>query len=548
MVNLDEVKAWIEFDPDEADRKTLQNWLESNNQNELEKSFQGLLEFGTAGLRGPVRPGPSGMNRAVVAKAASGLVAYAKARGMKKVIIGRDARYGSESFTKESAEIFSGAGLDVYVLPRPLPTPVLAFAVNELGMDIGVMVTASHNPGGDNGYKVYLGGSADGIEYRGSQIISPTDTLIAKEILAVKKIGERGNKWQVLDEAVVERYIDKSSRLAKGNQELKIVYTAMHGVGKQVFLNLFNKSGFTNIELVEEQVEPDPDFPTVAFPNPEEAGAMDLALAKAKEVKADIVLANDPDADRSAMAILEPNGSYRVLRGDEVGILIGHFLAQNRGEELRGKAFANSIVSSSALSKIANKYGVEFYETLTGFKYLAKINNLAFGYEEALGYAVDPRNVNDKDGISAALLLAGIAAQLKNEGKTISKYLDEIWNEIGYFRTSSISIRFSDIKQISENMDKLRNQTPKEIAGFKVSRVEDLAKPTGNLPPTNGLRFFLTVGDDPNGIRAIFRPSGTEPKLKIYLEIVGKSGSQADKNQSDKLAVELASQLSKGFN
>jgi phosphomannomutase len=543
VIDKSEVEAWIKFDPDEASRNTLQSWLDSNNQVELEKSFQGLLEFGTAGLRGPVRPGPSGMNRAVVAKAACGIIAYAKKRGMKKIIIGRDARYGSESFTQESAELFAGAGFEVYLLPKPLPTPILAFAVNELGMDIGVMVTASHNPGGDNGYKVYLGGEADGINYRGSQIISPTDSFIAKEIEQVQEIGPRGSEWTILDMSVVDKYIEKTSELAKGSDELKIVYTAMHGVGKEVFLELFNKSGFTNIELVSEQVEPDPDFPTVAFPNPEEAGAMDLALAKAVQVNADIVLANDPDADRSAMAIKEVDGSYRTLRGDEVGILLGYFIAQRGLYPLTGKSFANSIVSSSALSKIANKYGVEFQETLTGFKYLAKITNLAFGYEEALGYAVDPVNVNDKDGISAALLLARIALTLKQEGKSISIYLDEIWNAIGYHRTSSVSVRFSDLKEIPAAMDRLRNQTPTSLAGYPVTKVEDLAKPTSNLPATNGLRFFLEVDSNPMGIRAIFRPSGTEPKLKIYLELIGKDAYQ--KTKIDELAIELASELPK---
>jgi phosphomannomutase len=537
---LSEIQAWLDFDPDEKDRKQIQNWLDTNNELELNKSFQGLLEFGTAGLRGPVRPGPSGMNRAVVAKAAMGIAAYAKARGLKKVIIGRDARYGSLEFMNESAEIFSGAGLEVFLMPAALPTPLLAFAVNHLSMDIGIMVTASHNPGGDNGYKVYLGGEVDGINYRGSQIISPTDSYIAKEINAANKISERGNNWITLDNSIVDSYIAETSKLVNRGSDLKIVYTAMHGVGKEVTVKLFNKVGFTNLHLVAAQAEPDPDFPTVAFPNPEEEGAMDLSLAFAKEIDANIILANDPDADRCAVAIKLSDGSYRQLRGDEVGILIGYYLAAKSNKDLGGKAFANSIVSSSALGKIAQKYQINFSETLTGFKYLAKIPNLAFGYEEALGYAIDATNVNDKDGISAALYLAHIASELHLEGLTISDLISEIWNVIGFHFNSSNSIRFTEISEIPKFMEKLRNSPLSKIGDYSVTSVEDLAKPLNNLPPTNGLRYFLNFQGNERGIRVIIRPSGTEPKIKVYLEIVGRDSSLAQQNLCQEVAVELA--------
>ena len=515
---LAEVQAWIADDPDPKNAAELAKLVEAGDESTLKKYFAGFLQFGTAGLRGPIGPGPSCMNRAVVGRTAAGLVAYMKARDMNRVVIGRDARYGSEDFTQESAEIFAGAGFEVFVLPRPLPTPVLAFATLELKCDVGVMVTASHNPPQDNGYKVYIGPTADGIDYAASQIINPTDGFIAKEIAAVKSLAHqpRGNKWNVLDDSILGIYVARTAKLAPNPGSLKIVYTAMHGVGTETLSKAFAKAGFPNLILVNEQAQPDPDFPTVAFPNPEEPGAIDLALAKAREVKADLVIANDPDADRCAAAVNDPNGGWRMLRGDELGVIFGEWIARSMAlDKTRKGSFGNSIVSSSALRKIAAHYVIDFKEVLTGFKWLAKIEDLAFGYEEAIGYAVDSETVNDKDGISAALFLAQIATDLKAQGKTLIDLLNEVWQRHGFHGTEQISIRVSDMSRITGLLAGLRKNPPSEIAGRSVSTIDDLAAPKDGLPPTDGLRIWLE-----GGIRIIIRPSGTEAKMKCYIEVI----------------------------
>ena len=515
-----EVEAWIADDPDPVTAAQLRQWLDTNNEAELRASFNGFLQFGTAGLRGPIRPGPSGMNRAVVGRAASGIVAYMKERNLTSVVIGRDARYGSEDYTFETAEIMSGAGMKVYVLPRPLPTPVLAFATNDLACDVGIMVTASHNPPQDNGYKVYLGGTVDGIEYRGSQIVSPTDVSIAEKIdeITSLKSQPRGKEWTVLGEDVIEKYIARTASLATNPGNLRIVYTAMHGVGTETIQRVFHKAGFQSPILVDAQAAPDPDFPTVAFPNPEEPGAIDLALETAKSFDAHLVIANDPDADRCAAAVNDPITGWRMLRGDELGAIFGESIARKSSTGI----FANSIVSSSILKKIAAHYNLEFKETLTGFKWLAKIKGLTFGYEEALGYAVDAVTVNDKDGISAAITLAQIATDLAAEGKTVLDLLDEVWARHGFHATEQISIRLSDLSKVGVILGGLRNNPPKEIAGRTVTSIDDLAAPTDGLPPTDGLRIWLT-----GGVRIIIRPSGTEAKMKCYIEAIEKDSKTA---------------------
>lgn len=515
-----EVQAWIADDPDAATAAQLRHWLDTNNETELQISFNGFLQFGTAGLRGPVRAGPSGMNRAVVGRAAAGIVSYMKERNLRSVVIGRDARHGSEDYTFETAEIMSGAGMKVFVLPKPLPTPVLAFATNELGCDVGIMVTASHNPPKDNGYKVYLGPTVDGITYRGSQIISPTDEFIAKKIDEVKSLKTivRAKKWTVLDDSVVEKYINRTAELANRPGTLKIVYTAMHGVGTQTLQRVFAKAGFAAPILVEAQAQPDPDFPTVAFPNPEEPGAIDLALATARNADADLVIANDPDADRCAAAVNDPQTGWRMLRGDELGAIFAESIARKSAAGI----FANSIVSSSIVKKIAQHYSIEFKETLTGFKWLAKIETLSFGYEEALGYSVDPQTVNDKDGISAAMALAQIATDLAAEGKTILNLLDEIWSRHGFHGTEQISLRLSDLSKVGVILGGLRNDPPQEIAGRKIISIDDLAVPKDGLPPTDGIRMWLD-----GGVRIIIRPSGTEAKMKCYVEVIEKDVKQA---------------------
>ena len=515
-----EVQAWIADDPDPKTAAELTALLESSDEKTLKTYFSGFLQFGTAGLRGPVGPGPSCMNRAVVGRTAAGIASYMKERGMNRVVIGRDARYGSEDFTNESAEIFAGAGFEVFVLPRPLPTPVLAFATQYLKCDVGVMVTASHNPPQDNGYKVYIGPSADGIGYASSQIITPTDSLIAKEIASIGSLSStpRGKSWTVIEEELISEYVRRTALIATKPGDLKIVYTAMHGVGTEIAQRVFNHAGFATLILVDEQCTPDPDFPTVAFPNPEEPGAIDLALKKARDFGADLVIANDPDADRCAAAVNDPKVGWRMLRGDELGIIFGEWIARTYSHG----SFANSIVSSSALSKVAAHYSIDFKEVLTGFKWIAKVEDLAFGYEEAIGYAVDSETVNDKDGISAALLLAQIASELKSQGLTLLDLLDQVWVRHGFHGTEQISIRVADMSRITQLLAGIRKNPPTHIAGRAVLSIDDLAEPKDGLPPTDGLRLWID-----GGIRMIVRPSGTEAKMKCYLEVISKDAESS---------------------
>lgn len=516
-----EVKAWIEDDPDPVTAAQLQTLLDNQDEATLRTFFNGFLQFGTAGLRGPNGPGPSCMNRAVVGRAAAGIAAYMRARGMTRVVIGRDARHGSAEYAIESAEIFSGAGMEVFLLPRALPTPVLAYATTALKADVGVMVTASHNPPQDNGYKVYIGPDADGISYASSQIINPTDGYIAREINAVTTLGSqpRAHTWEVLDETLIQEYVERTATLGSNPGKLKIVYTAMHGVGTQTLSQVFRLAGFPDLILVAEQADPDPDFPTVAFPNPEEPGAIDLALATAREHDADLVIANDPDADRCAAAIKDRSGQWRMLRGDELGVIFGEWIARTSPQG----TFGNSIVSSSILRKISTHYGIDFKEVLTGFKWLAKIEDLAFGYEEAIGYAVDSETVNDKDGISAAIFLAQIATDLAAVGRDLNDLLDEVWARHGFHATEQISIRVADMGAITILLAGLRSNPPREIAGRNVESIDDLAAPTDGLPPTDGLRIWLS-----GGVRVIIRPSGTEAKLKCYIEVITPDQKSAE--------------------
>jgi len=528
-----EVEEWIVLDPDPKTVAQLQKWLDSGDEAELRSAFAGFLQFGTAGLRGPIGPGPSCMNRAVVARAAAGIAAYMHERGLKSVVIGRDARHGSEDFTFESAAIFSGAGMEVFVLPRPLPTPVLAYAVRDLQVDCGIMVTASHNPPQDNGYKVYLGGVVDGINYNASQIVSPADEQISAHIAGQNHELLRASNWSILNDDVFDRYVARTALIAPIRYEVVAVYTAMHGVGTETVERVFADAGFEAPILVKAQTAPDPDFPTVAFPNPEEPGAIDLSLEVARSHSADLVIANDPDADRCAAAILDRE-VWRMLTGDELGSLFGEYLATAMPEKYRDRCFANSIVSSSLLSKIAKRHGIEFHETLTGFKWLAKLENLGFGYEEAIGYSVDPQTVNDKDGVSAAIMLARIAGELKAQGTSISEYLTQINEKYGFHKTVQISIRVQDLSNIARVLNSIRAARPVEIAGLAVLRFDDLLDPDGALPPTDGLRLYLE-----HDVRVIIRPSGTEPKVKCYIEVVCPSGSDSDRRAADQIVAQL---------
>ncbi|MER7463889.1 phospho-sugar mutase [Streptomyces sp. NPDC097981] len=504
-------QAWLAEDPDPETAAELAKLIEAGDTGELADRFSGTLQFGTAGLRGEIGAGPMRMNRSVVIRAAAGLAAYLKAQGHTGglVVIGYDARYKSADFALDTAAVMTGAGLRAAVLPRPLPTPVLAYAIRHLGAVAGVEVTASHNPPRDNGYKVYLGD--------GSQIVSPADTEIAAEIARVTTLAsvprpESG--WENLGDEVLEAYLARTDAvLTPGSPRgVRTVYTAMHGVGKDVVMAAFARHGFPTPVLVAEQAEPDPAFPTVAFPNPEEPGAMDLSFAKAAEVQPDIVIANDPDADRCAVAVPTGDG-WRMLRGDEVGALLAAHLVRKGATGV----FAESIVSSSLLGRIAEAAGVGYEETLTGFKWIARVEGLRYGYEEALGYCVDPEGVRDKDGVTAALLVAELASELKEQGRTLTDLLDDLAMEHGLHATDQLSVRVSDLSVIADAMAALRAQPPVSLAGLRVASAEDLSQGTEKLPPTDGLRYHLE-GD--YKARVICRPSGTEPKLKCYLEVV----------------------------
>ncbi|HET6152069.1 MAG TPA: phospho-sugar mutase [Marmoricola sp.] len=508
-------RAWAAEDPDPHTRTELEDLVAAGDLDELADRFRGTLEFGTAGLRGALGAGPNRMNRVVVLRAAAGLVAYLVAEGAKpgdSVVIGYDARHNSDVFARDTAEVVTGAGLRALLLPAPLPTPLLAFAIRELGCVAGVMVTASHNPPADNGYKVYLGD--------GSQIVPPADAGIAAQIAAVGALAEipRGDSAEVLGDDVWDAYIASIVALVDdGPRDLSIIYTPLHGVGGHTAVSVLRQAGFGHPHLVARQARPDADFPTVAFPNPEEPGAMDLALELAAEVGADIVVANDPDADRCAIAVPVadsaqpgPHG-WQMLLGDEVGALLAqHLLARGKNG-----VYAQSIVSSSLLGAMAAATGQPHVETLTGFKWIGRIPGLAFGYEEALGYCVDPDHVKDKDGISAMLLVCEIAAAAKAAGRTVRDLLDDIAREHGLHATDQLSVRFDDLAQIPATMARLRNAPPASLGGLAVERVEDLAEGSASLPPTDGLRFTLA-----DRARVIVRPSGTEPKVKCYLEVV----------------------------
>ncbi|KMS67554.1 phosphomannomutase [Streptomyces viridochromogenes] len=501
-------QAWLAEDPDPETRDELAKLIDAADTDELAARFSGTLQFGTAGLRGEIGAGPMRMNRTVVIRAAAGLAAYLRKQGHEGglVVIGYAPRHKSEDFARDTAAVMTGAGLRAAVLPRPLPTPVLAYAIRHLGAVAGVEVTASHNPPRDNGYKVYLGD--------GSQIVPPADVDIADEIAAVPSltvVPRPAEGWEILDDSVLDAYLARTDAvLAPGSpRTARTVYTAMHGVGKDVLLAAFARAGFPAPALVAEQAEPDPDFPTVAFPNPEEPGAMDLAFAKARETDPDLVIANDPDADRCAAAVKDGQ-DWRMLRGDEVGALLAAHLV-DRGAQ---GTFAESIVSSSLLGRIAEKAGLPYEETLTGFKWIARADGLRYGYEEALGYCVDPDGVRDKDGITAALLITELASVLKAEGRTLLDLLDDLAVEHGLHATDQLSVRVQDLSVIADAMRRLREQPPTELAGLAITRAEDLTRGTDTLPPTDGLRYTL------EGARVIVRPSGTEPKLKCYLEVV----------------------------
>lgn len=542
-------REWAAKDPDPTTAAELTELLQLAEEGspaalqELADSFSGTLQFGTAGLRAALGAGPNRMNRVVVRRAAAGLadflvdaVGEAAPGTRPRAVVGYDARHSSDIFAEETAAIFTAAGIETFLMPSALPTPLLAFAVRALDCDGGVMVTASHNPPQDNGYKVYLGRHAVEGSGRGAQIVAPHDARIAARIDAVgalESITLAADGWTVLDSSVAAEYERATAALADGarfpSRDLRIVLTPMHGVGGETAVAVLNAAGFADVTLVAEQAEPDPDFPTVNFPNPEEPGALDLALETAARVEADIVLANDPDADRVAVAAKDPDtGAWRMLRGDEVGALLGaHIVARlaagsdettstvEAASDEGAGVFANSIVSSRLLSRIAAAAGYAHEETLTGFKWISRVPGLVYGYEEALGYCVAPELVRDKDGISAAVLIAEMAAAAKADGKTIFDTLDELYLQHGLHASDQLSIRVADLALLDAMMNRLRVSPPDSFGSSAVETFVDLAEGSEHLPPTDGL-LYLTRDET----RVIIRPSGTEPKLKCYLEVI----------------------------
>ncbi|MDQ0826668.1 phosphomannomutase [Arthrobacter sp. B2I5] len=547
---LTEAREWAAQDPDPATKASLLELVrlvedgDPVARQELEDSFRGTLQFGTAGLRAALGPGPNRMNRLVVRRAAAGLAAFlldavAKAApGTRpRAVVGYDARHNSDAFAAETAAIFTAAGIETFLLPAPLPTPLLAYAVRALDCDGGVMVTASHNPPQDNGYKVYLGRHAVAADGDGAQIVAPYDAEIAARISAVgplESITLAEGGWAVLDGSLAAGYERATAALTMPDRfparDLRIVLTPLHGVGGGTALDVLKAAGFTDVTVVAEQAEPDPDFPTVSFPNPEEPGALDLALEAAAQLDADIVIANDPDADRAAVAAKDPDtGAWRMLRGDEVGSLLGaHVVARlsdgQAGAEADGRGvFANSIVSSRLLARIAAAAGFAHEETLTGFKWISRVPGLVYGYEEALGYCVAPEQVKDKDGISAAVLIAELAAAAKAAGKTVFDTLDELYLQHGLHASDQLSIRVADLGLLDAMMNRLRVSPPESFGQSAVEVFTDLAEGSAQLPPTEGLLYITR-----NLTRVIIRPSGTEPKLKCYLEVIHQAGSAAE--------------------
>jgi phosphomannomutase len=521
---IQQARNWIDQDPDAETVAELEKLISGSDEAGLADRFGKRIGFGTAGLRGLLGAGPNRMNRVLVAQAAAGISKYLKENfDDPSVVIGYDARKNSDVFAKDSAQIFAGFGIRAFLFPELAATPLVAYAVRNLGASAGVMVTASHNPPGDNGYKVY--------DFSGSQIISPMDAEIAKHIDEFARSGSvaaltRSESFVQVPTSVRTGYSQSVSGLLNKHSErksIKIVYSAMHGVGASFIQEIFKLSGLAEPAQVLSQQQPDGKFPTVAFPNPEEPGAMDESLATAQDQQADLVLVNDPDADRLAVAFKKADGGYQQLTGDQLGLILGEEMASRASREGRTGSLACSIVSSSALSKVAEHYGFGFEQTLTGFKWVSRVPNLIFGYEEALGYCVDWGQVRDKDGLSAALIVADIASALANQGYTLGDQLDKLMQRYGYFATGQISIRVTDLTVISDLMKKLRTNPPAQIAGVAVV-FEDMKQGSSSLPATDALRFKLQ-----DGRTVIVRPSGTEPKLKCYLQAVSDNEAQSKK-------------------
>ena len=550
MSLIETAQAWHDQDPDEATRAELATLIraaetgDAQGTVELGRRFDARLEFGTAGLRGELGAGSNRMNRVLVAQAAAGFAAYLLEQhdgpGVPSVVVGYDGRQNSEVFARDTAELMAGAGVRAILLPRLLPTPVLAFAVRHLDVSAGVMVTASHNPARDNGYKVYLGGL-----HHGSQIVSPADAGIAAHIARVAAEANvlelpRSTGFETAGEDVVDEYVRRTAELGTAvTAPVKVVYTAMHGVGWEVAQRVFAAAGFAEPTVVAAQIVPDAAFPTVDFPNPEEPGALDLAFATATEVGADLVIANDPDADRLAIAVPDADGGWRRLSGNDVGSLLGWRAAERLAQTDTGGTLASSLVSSPALAAIAAEYRLDYVETLTGFKWISRAGGLAYGYEEALGYLVDPQKVRDKDGISAAVDFLSLVSELAERGQTLADHELAFAERFGAFASSQISLRVDDLSDIGRLMTRLRDQPPSTIGSLRVDHVDDFSGGFGAFPPGDILRYVLD-----GGARVIVRPSGTEPKLKVYIDASSTDGTPGDRRAAaDSVVAELDAAL-----
>ncbi|CAN5514237.1 phospho-sugar mutase [soil metagenome] len=541
MSVIEAARAWRDQDPDDETRTELDALLASAEAGatdaiaQLHDRFDTRLEFGTAGLRGRIEAGSNRMNRVLVAQAAAGFARFLTARGgTPSVVIGYDGRKNSKIFATDTAELMAGAGVRAVLLPRLLPTPVLAFAVRELGVSAGVMVTASHNPPADNGYKVYLGDADEG-----SQIVPPLDGEIAAHILAVaasQSVLElpRSTDYEIADERVIDEYVRRTAALAgHPDSSPRFVYTAMHGVGWETARRVFLEAGFGEPTVVAAQIEPDAAFPTVAFPNPEEPGAMDLAFDTAITADAELVIANDPDADRLAIGIPDVDGEWHRLSGNQVGALLGWRAAERLAAAGTPGTLAASIVSSPALAEIARQYDLSYVDTLTGFKWVSRVPGLSYGFEEALGYLVDPAKVRDKDGISAAVEVLGLVADLKRAGRTVTDHLTAFAERFGAFASAQVSIRVTDLADIPRLMTALRQSPPERIGATVVSRVDDFSAGFAGLPASDILRYLLE-----DGSRVIVRPSGTEPKVKVYIDASSVEGTASHRQAVAQAAVD----------
>ena len=504
---------WISHDPDPQTAAE----LAALSDDELDERFAQPLTFGTAGLRGPLRGGPNGMNLAVVLRTTWAVARVLKDRrlGGSHVIVGRDARHGSEEFALAAAEVLAAQGFPAALMFAAVPTPVVAFAVRHSGAAAAIQITASHNPPSDNGYKVYFEG--------GFPIVPPSDQEIERAVAEAPYADEiPRQRVEPTGVDLVQRYVDRAAHVRHTHGSVRVAFTPLHGVGGEFALDAFVRAGFSDVHVVESQFAPDPDFPTVSFPNPEEPGAADALLQLAADVDAEIAIALDPDADRCAIGVPTPAG-WRMLSGDETGWLLGDYILSQLepGPVSEATLVASSVVSSRMLAAIAKEHGAQHAETLTGFKWLSRADDgrpgctLVYAYEEAIGHCVDPGAVRDKDGISAAVLACDLVAALRNQGHTVLDALDELAGRHGVHTTTAVSRRVADADEAEAVMARLRATPPDRLAGFEV-KVTDLLLERGQRR-TDALVFF--GGDDDDWVRMVVRPSGTEPKLKSYIEV-----------------------------